>query len=117
MRCCYYTSGLIKYQNHSEIYEKIDKISLTSRKGLGRMELTAHSHQGHTTEGEDKRLMDAQHAEETKDTSSNGEEGAGRNELARAALLEKEEPGHPARSLLHQLRQDLRALPHPHTPL
>src|SRR5258708_6281698 len=107
MRCCYYTSGLIKYQYLSEIYGKIDKISLTSRKGLGRMELTAHSNHAHTTEGEDKRLMDALHAEETKDTSSYGEGGAGSNELARAVLLEKEEPGHPARSLLHQLRQNL----------
>ena len=51
--------------------------------------------------------MDAQHAEETKDTSSYGEGGAGSNELARAAMIDKEEPGHPARSLLHQLRQNL----------
>src|SRR6266849_2904418 len=51
--------------------------------------------------------MDAQHAEETKDTSGYGEGGASSNELARAAMLEKEEPGHPARSLLHQLRQNL----------
>src|SRR5260370_38939994 len=98
MRCCYYTSGLIKYQYYSEIYDKNDKISLTSRKGLGKMELTAHSQQGHTTEGEDKRMMDAQHAEETKDTSSDGEADASSNELARAGMLGKEDPEHQARS-------------------
>src|SRR5260370_503436 len=105
MRCCYYTSGLIKYQYLSEIYGKIDKISLTSRKGLGRMELTAHSNHAHATEGEDKRLMDAQYAEETNDTSSYGEGGAGSNELARAVLLEREERGHAARSGVDQLWQ------------
>jgi hypothetical protein len=51
--------------------------------------------------------MEAQHAGETKDTSSHDEGGASRTEPVKAAMLEKEELGHPARSLLRQLRQNL----------
>src|SRR5258708_4690082 len=57
-------------------------------------------------EGEDQRLMDAQHAEVTKETQSH-DGGDRSNTPAEAASREKEALGHPARSLLRQLRQDL----------
>jgi RpiR family transcriptional regulator, carbohydrate utilization regulator len=51
--------------------------------------------------------MGAQDAEDTKDTDGYDEGGDNRSKPAEAAILEKEELGHPARSLLHQLRQNL----------
>ena len=50
--------------------------------------------------------MDAQHAEETKETQSH-DAGDRSNTPAEAASREKETLGHPARSLLRRLRQDL----------
>src|SRR5258707_6490569 len=37
-----YSVELIKYQYIAQIHSKTDNLSLTSRKGLGRMELTEH---------------------------------------------------------------------------
>src|SRR5216684_5952253 len=51
--------------------------------------------------------MDAQNAEQTTNTNSLREGGDSRNIPVDAAMLEKEELGQPARSLLHYLRQDL----------
>jgi len=51
--------------------------------------------------------MDAQNAEQTMNTNSHREGGDSRNIPVDAAMLEKEELGQPARSLLHHLRQDL----------
>jgi len=52
--------------------------------------------------------MDEQHAEETKDTPGHSEGGNRSNIAAEVAKRENEkELGHPARSLLHHLRQNL----------
>ncbi len=58
-------------------------------------------------EGEDQRLMDVQHAEETKETQNHDEGGDHSNTPAEAASREKEALGHPTRSLLRRLRQNL----------
>src|SRR5690348_10264843 len=56
------------------------------------------------TGGEETGLMEKQKSQETR---SQGAEGPDSITPAGAARSEGEEPGHPTRSLLHHLRQDL----------
>ena len=58
-------------------------------------------------EGECTRLMDAQNGRDSNATKSSREGNVSSAKSARRVRIEKEEPGYPARSVLHQLRQNL----------